>query len=161
MTWFLDLTGVSGLSDILSNFKSSAFNSWCIRATDRKSGDVVDFISVSLKEQWKRQVILMQGPNRFMWQYNGVAVGDSHCGNMETQQASSSALCVWSNSSVPSCSHLSWWQKAAVPPWDAALWLWQMFHCARMLPFISDTSNQLNDWTTGLQLTAQRNMYVY
>lgn len=31
---------------------------------------------------------------RFKWQYNGMAVGDSHCGDIQTQQASGSVLCV-------------------------------------------------------------------
>ncbi len=42
------------------------------------------------------------------------------------------SLCVCTvctHSSVSSSSHLSWLQMAAVPPWDAALWLWQTFRC--------------------------------
>lgn len=36
-------------------------------------------------------------------------------------------FCVWTHSSVPRRSHLSWRQKAAVPPRDAFLWLGETF----------------------------------
>lgn len=57
---------------------------------------------------------------RFMWQYNGMAVGDSHCGDIKTQQASGSVVRV--NTYALQCLQQPSSVMAPAPPRDATLW---------------------------------------